>query len=598
MNRLAVMANAVYFLFLCVFFFCPESAHASQYYDDIVVSVESSPSGASFHGYAEYRISLTNNSVDKDHKITLFAPSQSYGQGDHVRRMTRSIALSPSSTASVSILQPPMRVTGDGLGVIIDGATQRDHVRLDTSQHCRYSYRTGARGPLCILLSRSVSIDDFQNGIYKAFPDSSGRSAYNSLWNFSKSESPTTAWSNNWLAYSRYDGIVLTASDIQTMPASVNSAILQYVRCGGSLLVLGQWDKPASWKTREKGLGPFRISYIHFGICAVTENSDVTAWKNRTWKKLVAEVWGPTGMEVQRRATVSNANREFPVIENLTTPVKGMFALVLIFAITIGPANLLILSRKNKRIWMLWTVPAVSIVTCTAVFLYAFLAEGWKGHLRAQSITILDENTHSATTIGINAFYCPLTPRGGLHFDYETEITPMGFEEWQGGRGRTIDWTNDQHLASGWVAARVPAHFLLRKTQMRRERLKITRTPDNGIDALNGFGADIQQLWYADKAGRIYKAENIAAGAKATLTPSDNFVPSAVRGDIWRKTYSSSWARGANQVTLTPGKYLSANCYIAVLDDLMFVEQALENLESKNSQSVVFGILKGSADAG
>ncbi|MHC4146903.1 MAG: hypothetical protein ACYSUD_19295, partial [Planctomycetota bacterium] len=187
------------------------------------------------------------------------------------------------------------------------------------------------------------------------------------------------------------------------------------------MLVLGQWDKPAGWKTREKTLGPVRINYIHFGICGVSENPDVTAWKVGAWKELAAELWNPTGIEARRRATASNANQQFPVIDNLTMPIKGMFALVLIFAVTVGPANLLILSRKNKRIWMLWTVPAVSLLTCTAVFVYAFLAEGWTGYLRAQSITILDENTHSATTIGINAFYSPLTPRGGLHFDYETE---------------------------------------------------------------------------------------------------------------------------------------------------------------------------------
>jgi hypothetical protein len=576
-------------------------------YDDIVVSAESFPTDESYHGYAEFRISVTNNSATQAHKITLFTPFRSYGHGDHIRRITRSIVLSPSSSSNVSILQQPLSMNGEGMGVIIDGKTQRKFVRLNSSSHCQSSLSMIRHGssishPLCVLLSRSVNLDDFQNGVDKAFPDPSSSSKHSypgsKMWNFIKSESPIGSWSNNWLAYSRYDGIVLTASDMQAMPAPIRSTLLQYVQCGGSLLVLGKWDKPEEWKSQESVLGPLHFNYIHFGICVVSEISDVTVWKNEIWEKLKSDVWSPTASELQKKATISDANKKFPVVLNLAIPVRGLFVLVLIFAVVIGPLNLFILSRKKRRIWMLWTVPLVSIVACLAVFSYAFLAEGWKGYIRTQSITMLDENTHSATTIGVNAFYCPLTPRSGLHFDYETEVTPMGLEGWRGGRARTIDWTDDQHLSVGWVAARVPAHFLLRKSQMRRERLKITKTQDNKITALNGLGVDIRQLWYADENGRIHTAENITAGSRIALTPSGSSIPSEVRDDIWRKAYSSSWARNPDQITKDPRQYLRANCYIVVLDDSVFIEQAIENLKSKRFRSLVFGISRGPVDAG
>jgi len=605
MNKRVTTTIVIHFVFPFLFalLLCSGSALASEYYDDIVVSVESAPTNISYHGYAEYRISVTNNSADKAHQITLFAPFGSHGYGgDNIRRITRSVVLPPTSSANVSVLQPPLRINGRDLGVIIDGITQRKPVRLDTSSHCRnVYYRSGAGVPLCILLSRGVSIDDFENGAEEAVKGLTIDPAYggpgSKMWHFIKSESSATAWSNNWLAYSRYDGIVLTASDMQTIPMSVNSALLQYVRCGGSLLILGKWKKPAEWRSEEDVLGPLRLSTLHFGACVVSRISDVADWKVGTWNKLRRDVWSPTASTLRKTTTVSDANKEFPVLEDLSMPVGGMFMLVLIYAITIGPVNLLILSRKKKRILMLWTVPIISIATCTAVFLYALLAEGWKGYLRTESITILDETTHSATTIGINGIYCPLTPRSGLHFDYETEVTPIGLREWQGGRSRTIDWTNDQHFAVGWIAARVPAHFLVRKNQMRRERVKITKTQDNEISALNGLGADIQQLWYADEDGGIYKAEDIAAGTKKALTFSDNVISADAGNDVWRKTYSSSWVRSPRNITISPQKYLRAHCYIAVIDDLVFLEQPLQNLEEKNNRSIVFGILKGSVDA-
>ena len=36
-----------------------------------------------------------------------------------------------------------------------------------------------------------------------------------------------------------------------------------------------------------------------------------------------------------------------------------------------------------------------------------------------------DQTSHRAATIGGEAFYCPLTPSGGLHFDFGTEATPL-----------------------------------------------------------------------------------------------------------------------------------------------------------------------------
>jgi hypothetical protein len=87
------------------------SAFASQTYDDIVVSMESYSTDQTFHGYAEYRALVTNKSETRTHRITLFAPFNAVGYGDHISRITRSVVLSPSSSANVSILQPALSMT-------------------------------------------------------------------------------------------------------------------------------------------------------------------------------------------------------------------------------------------------------------------------------------------------------------------------------------------------------------------------------------------------------------------------------------------------------------------------------------------------------
>ena len=78
---------------------------------------------------------------------------------------------------------------------------------------------------------------------------------------------------------------------------------------------------------------------------------------------------------------------------------------MIVFVIVIGPVNLSLLSRWKRRLWLLWTVPAIAGITVAAVFGYMLVAEGWSRHIRTDIITVKDETTGRATTIGWTAFY-------------------------------------------------------------------------------------------------------------------------------------------------------------------------------------------------
>ena len=76
-----------------------------------------------------------------------------------------------------------------------------------------------------------------------------------------------------------------------------------------------------------------------------------------------------------------------------TVPVRGLFVLVLLFAVGIGPANLWLLSRYKRRIWLWWNVPAISLLTCLVVFAYSLVSEGITGRGKTASMTLLDERS-------------------------------------------------------------------------------------------------------------------------------------------------------------------------------------------------------------
>ncbi|MGH9938495.1 MAG: hypothetical protein ACREAM_19815, partial [Blastocatellia bacterium] len=289
---------------------------------------------------------------------------------------------------------------------------------------------------------------------------------------------------------------------------------------------------------------------------------------------------------------IADINKDFPVVERIGIPVRGLFVLMLAFVVVIGPVNLIWLARRRKKIWMLWTVPAIALVTCIAVTGFVLFGEGVSATSRVEAFTILDESSHRATTIGWTAFYSPITPGEGLHFSSDAELSPVLPDAWRyrgAGGNRTIDFSNDQHLDSGWITARVPAYFKFRKSETRRERLTIRQSGNDSISVVNGLGADIRELWSADLNGRIYSAKEIRAGAETKLSLT-NFRLVENDAGLRDVVTDSGWLGKLKAVEQNPQQYLAPGCYLAVFDASPFVEEGLKDVKTRKARTLVYGV--------
>ena len=548
----SALIRSISFLIAITLCHSATNGYATTRIGDVSITSRIGPSGNSNHGYAEHLLSVLNHSPDNMRVVTLILPSDNYGNpSNRIREISRSVVVGPGATAHVSLLQPAVPLYGNDVAVAIDGRRQREQVPLAVGPHAHgisHSFAghimLGTMGfttlplSLQVLVSRNVDTSEIHthagplvntipsiSGV-RVSTSTSGSVATSSTTSSSSGSAsyelidlgfPVSAWSTDWLGYSRYDGVVVTDEDIQQMPPDVQSALWQYVECGGALLVLGGNHLPDDWTSRieipDKSTG-IANNRVGFGECVVSAARDASGLNQIQWRQIVHS-WVKTATPWQIQFSVAEANNRFPVVSDFGVPVRGLFLLMLVFAIVIGPVNLIVLSRKNRRIWMLWTVPVISLVTCLAVFLYATFAEGWNRYIRTEGLTILDQRVNRATSIGWTAFYSALTPGDGLHFGYETELTPQVFATTS--VPRSVDWTHDQHLARGWVTARVPAHFKVRKTEVRRERITVRRGEEARLSIVNGLGADIAQIWLADADGTIYFGKNISAGAEAEL---------------------------------------------------------------------------------
>ncbi len=438
-----------------------------------------------------------------------------------------------------------------------------------------------------------------------------------------KSSISIAQWSDNWLGYTAYDLVFVTLDELKELEnggaetRSILTALWRYVESGGTMVVLGKgsFSFPKAWKkSTEKAPESLNWYSAGFGNCFHVENESRESWfvapKPLPRGRMASASdpsEAPKGIYDLVRESIQDSNQvwnqsfntthfqnAFPVVDNLSVPVRGLFVLMILFAIVIGPVNLVLLSRWNKRIWLLWTVPAISFFFCLAILTYHLLAEGWFSKTRIAGITILDQTEQRATSLGLTGFYCPLNP-GSLRFSSLTELQiPQESHPVISGSA-VLDWTEDQNLARGWVLPRVPTYFSMRKSEDRRERLTVREEASGAVEAVNALGCDIRTLYLLSSRGQMLEASGIAAGASAKLTPSAHKPGQGPYG--LRKVFSSgSWFQGnrmfaGDQALSTMVGTLRPGTYLAIVESNPFLENGLKGSYERPSVSGIYGIL-------
>jgi hypothetical protein len=549
------------------------------------------------HGYTEYRI-LAKNKTTESHQLRIVIPQSSWNMAtNYLKAITRQVEVGPSAEVSISLFQPDLPLNGNGIQVVIDGQPRPQFLPLgpQRGQHAGYTFGTFNYQPTILIssLTNSVQGQWLRGGF--VHPSTAARVGVGfGMYQFTSFAQSGDSGSKHWLGYSGYDGVVIRSAELAARGPEVEAALRQYVECGGSLVVVGPWKAPEAWnRTRHQAQGITRF-YPGFGQCLQIDELDPGKWSSDRLHTVTSS-WTETAEPWLNLRTATDANLTFPVVEHLTLPVRGLFILMLVFSILIGPVNLYVLARMKRRLWMLWTVPLISLMTCLAVLGYMFVDEGWAAHVRTESFTVLDENAHQAATLGWIGYYTPVVPSDGLHFSPQTELTAQARAKTyrMTNHPHTLDWTDEQHLANGWLTARLPAHFLARKNERRLERVTVSRK-DGVLTMVNGLKADIRAITFLTSGSgpkyKIYTAENVPAGQQAVLRPGAEVEPPAP--ERLRTLYMNDWLSGIRAARAEPATFLQPGCYLATLEATPFLEEGLHNAGHRQALAMVYGVMK------
>ncbi|MDR0335496.1 MAG: hypothetical protein LBI18_00215 [Planctomycetaceae bacterium] len=620
---------------------------------------------SSGYGYLEYRFRVTNNDT-KSHTVRLEIPKDNYMYGTTaLSRLSNSVMVPPQSAVILRLLQPPFPM-GFPVGgsyeaqVIIDGRSQDDSVLFrKINNHGRFYY-SHSHDIANILTSKDVGGDLrnlFQNGVSPEKTENSEQETENQenetvtippstivvpaasgshtppaeLMSWT-SNIPVEEWSDYWLAYTRFDAVILTDSEwneIQEQHAGIFEALKKYTETGGILGVVGtngnipkEWlpvEDAAQTSTQNSAQNSAQQYQAILGLVYIFDKNTETAkpaiepfretvllhvklWRN-TYGSVNSSAHSNRGVRYPNETTLLSS---LPVVADYSINIKLIMVLIIVFAILIGPVNIYVLSLFKHRIWLLWTVPLTSLVAGVLVFGVSLFQEGFLRQSSSATYTILDQQHEEAITFGFVGFYSTLTPRG-IIFAPETEATACLDRGY--GNTRLLEISilagGHQFLTRGWISARIPAYFMIRKAQsQRKERLTFDWATDSSSVA-NGLGVDIKELKVCSPTGNLLTAHNIKAGEKVPLTLSNSketinasliFSKAATFNEL-RRTYESIIQNGnANKQfigSFFPSDRLPAGSYLAEIEVWNpFVEEGIERTTPYQNKTIIFGLFE------
>jgi hypothetical protein len=414
-----------------------------------------------------------------------------------------------------------------------------------------------------------------------------------------RSEMEPPLWSDQWLSYTPYDCILLGAQEYAAMPEAVRGALWRYAECGGVLAFLGSVSVPPPWNAaaESKASGITQAS-VGFGQAVLLDAPHAKALSAEQAQVLLqtaasaAQPW--SGLN---DVDLDGIHSLFPLLNDARLPIRNLVLLLIAFVVMVGPVNVILLSRMKRRLWLLWTIPAISLVTCLIVFAWSLTREGIVPLTRLEGLTVLDQQNHRATSLGLAAYYFPFTPGDGLRFSHDTELTLLGMGGGLGGGGTSLaprlDWTQDQHLRDGWLAPRLPSFFRVRRTETRRERLQLEHDAQGGVMVLNGLGTAVESLRLKDHRGAHYAATNLAAGAKAVLhRVSEPAATGLGRGLLPYLYRMGAWAPADHPWRVFATNALPAGTYVARVTGAPFFEAGYPGRTRAQQDQVVVGFLE------
>ncbi len=514
-------------------------------WEGLEVTMDASWPGCGTGGYCPIRITVVNRGQPRTMRLTFMSD---VGRAPTV---SRTLAVQ-TERVRFSLLVPCVGHDAYGrVQVTVDG---RDVPQLGHPVSLPLARDSGTAGPAVLLIdTKDADWSRFKTAVeqivFASVSSGGGSFPYvtpqvgDDHKYIAPSELPT-----EWQAYTGLDIVIVSQAMLERLEAEVRRALLRWVETGGTLLVhsvgpltgesglegrLGLSPERPGETWSEHAVEQFRSSLRPrlLGLVGALSVDPFHDFSAEAWVVLLESIGRPRWEWSQRHGfSARHPMRDF--LDFLIPSVKGVpvfayLVLITLFSIAIGPVNYLYLWKQRRLNLLVVTIPLIAAVTSVSLFAYSVVAHGFSTRARVRSLTLLDQSTNTAVSGSRVSFYSGLAPSGGLRFSRDTAIYPLwppdgGFES------GLVDWSEQQHLASGWLRSRTRTQCFLLTHRAERGRLEVTPA-DGGVSVANGLAWPLASLVVADDTGKLFFGEHLATGEGRRLVPVSSAQVTEVR---------------------------------------------------------------------
>ena len=318
----------------------------------------------------------------------------------------------------------------------------------------------------------------------------------------------------DWLGYSGYDSLILTDSDWTSIPPGARNSITSWVNLGGQLVLCssGAINLQSLGLTQDAGFGSIHTHQLKPG----GESLDA--------REILDLVDSGNPAEPQAKAITQDFRSSWHLQNSFGQKAfnYGLFILVLIvFSIIVGPVNLLVLAKSNKRHRLFLTTPIISLVASLILVAMIIFQDGFGGagtrhvlmevrpdqglnaaYMHQEQFSRSGILTGSSFTVDPACFITPVPLAKSRWTRYTTDYNTKGNFSLQPDGGKL-------EVSGDWWRSRSEQGHYLKAVVPTRGRIEPTQTPGEFVST---FDFPLETIYLLDADGNWSRADDVKTG--------------------------------------------------------------------------------------
>ena len=379
----------------------------------------------------------------------------------------------------------------------------------------------------------------------------------------------------DWRMLAGLDTLWLSDASYDRLDATRRTAVRDWVSHGGLLCLCTGSANPAL--RAALGLGPEGDS-ADVGLGRV----QLVAWDGQP---LPAET--VAAKENQPRATRADpaaaAATDWPMTQSVgAIPLNALFliAVIVVFAVLVGPVNLFVFARSTHRHRLFWTTPLISVAASLLLMVFILLKDGFGGSGKRALLCILLPDQKKTVVVQEQIARTGVVLSHGFDVAEDLLLSPLQLAD---GPSRSQEQTG-RHFSGEWFASR--SRQAQRADAVVPSRAEITlvnadAAHDGAPPVLtSSVPAAIRRITYLDPAGRQWVGDGLRTGERVTLRT----------GGVEEGAFSTGGSEGLDAEV----KHLleRRGGFVALADDGPFLE-TLPSIHWTNQRAVFAGPVTG-----